>query len=73
MKNSERAELICLLAQELAEDVKGRESVAEEYPGRSLHCGVYVPVQHSREAICRKITHLRQSLLALKEQVQNGQ
>lgn len=69
MKAAERAEMIRLLAQELADDVIAREAVAEQNPGRYLFSGVHVPECQSKEAICRKITHLRQSLLALKEQV----
>ncbi len=74
MKKAERAEMIRLLAQELADDVIARETAEETHPGQYLFSGVHVPECQSKEAICRKITHLRQSLLVLKEQVcANGQ
>lgn len=67
MTNLERAELIRLQAEELAESIRIYEKEKQDNNIRFPTSGYYVAPQHSRESIRRRIVHLRQSLLVLKE------
>lgn len=69
MTTLECAELIRLQAEELVNDIRIREKAMQEYQVRYPVSGHHVTPQQSRESIKRKITHLRQSLLTLKERM----
>lgn len=69
MTVKERAEMIRLQAEELLEAVSARELAKTNCKYLPPRYGDDVGQAQTREAICRKITHLRESLLVLKELV----
>lgn len=69
MNVKDRAELVRLQAEELVNDIRGRELAKENCKRFPPIYGIDVEQAQTREAICRKIIHLRESLLVLMKEM----
>lgn len=65
MKRTERAEMLRLMADELAESTKNYENAMLEHNGH-VCVGYGITASDTKTAISRKIVHMRQALIDLE-------